>query len=598
MGDSNLWKVLRYLRLLYPSKSKRNIILISDGHIQNEGMTLQVVKKNALHTRIFTCGVSPTANRHMLRSLSHYGDGAFEYFDVKSKYNWERKVKSQTTRMFSPQCSSISIEWQTHMIENPNLSFTPAQICVLFNHERLLVYGFVHNCTEAILKAQVDNQELYTLVSTSELQKTTGTILHKLAARAFIREYEQGMLDENETQHEMKREQLKSNIIELSLKHSIVTQFTSFVAIEKREADEDQSGDTLDHLEPVAIHDVDILPYIDYSTGEILENENMILHSCSMPAYYYEDDISDSDIPVQEADEDQSGDTLDHLEPVAIHDVDILPYIDYSTGEILENENMILHSCSMPAYYYEDGISESDIPVQELSGVLCKSAREEIAFEQPPRPLVCKTVPHTKKKAVPNHLLAFHSEEEILKSSKKEKRSAFYKRQTTASKMKLNTTHYAAKSSEENSCQDRVPRSLNVPLSSVDWPQLFKLQNQDGFWQLTSELGMLLDLDVHHLINFSLAKKGIQSLGPKGKEKLLQLIATLLVLQAIYFKQLEGLLFKSLMKLKDSPPSWALNPVRNAIEWANRTNLEFPGICQRLQLGKDWDDATKKLLGI
>uniref|UniRef100_A0A2H6MVJ8 VWFA domain-containing protein n=2 Tax=Micrurus carvalhoi TaxID=3147026 RepID=A0A2H6MVJ8_9SAUR len=176
MGDSNLWKVLRYLRLLYPSKSKRNIILISDGHIQNEGMTLQVVKKNALHTRIFTCGVSPTANRHMLRSLSHYGDGAFEYFDVKSKYNWERKVKSQTTRMFSPQCSSISIEWQTHMIENPNLSFTPAQICVLFNHERLLVYGFVHNCTEAILKAQVDNQELYTLVSTSELQKTTGTV--------------------------------------------------------------------------------------------------------------------------------------------------------------------------------------------------------------------------------------------------------------------------------------------------------------------------------------------------------------------------------------------------------------------------------------
>uniref|UniRef100_A0A8C5RSJ3 Poly [ADP-ribose] polymerase n=1 Tax=Laticauda laticaudata TaxID=8630 RepID=A0A8C5RSJ3_LATLA len=207
MGDSNLWKVLRYLCLLYPTKSKRNIILISDGHIQNEGMTLQVVKKNAVHTRIFTCGVSPTANRHMLRSLSHYGAGAFEYFDVKSKYNWERKVKSQTTRMLSSQCSSISIEWQTHVTENPKLSFTPSQICALFNHERLLVYGFILNCTE---------------------------ILHKLAARAFIREYEQGMLDESETQHEMKREQLKSNIIELSLKHSIVTQFTSFVAIEKR----------------------------------------------------------------------------------------------------------------------------------------------------------------------------------------------------------------------------------------------------------------------------------------------------------------------------------------------------------------------------
>uniref|UniRef100_A0A670Y543 Uncharacterized protein n=1 Tax=Pseudonaja textilis TaxID=8673 RepID=A0A670Y543_PSETE len=223
MGDSNLWKVLRYLSFLYPTKSKRNIILISDGHIQNEGMTLQVVKKNALHTRIFTCGVSPTANRHMLRSLSHYGAGAFEYFDVKSKYNWERKVSMsyQTTRTLSSQCSSISIEWQTHMTENPKLSFTPSQISALFNHERLLVYGFVHNCTQVKscpkqLRSSSQFENLY------------------IGTRAFIREYEQGMLDESETQHEMKREQLKSNIIELSLKHSIVTQFTSFVAIEKR----------------------------------------------------------------------------------------------------------------------------------------------------------------------------------------------------------------------------------------------------------------------------------------------------------------------------------------------------------------------------
>ncbi|KAL8191012.1 UNVERIFIED_CONTAM: hypothetical protein K2H54_066666 [Gekko kuhli] len=57
MGNSDLWKTLHYLSLLYPSKGKRNILLISDGHIQNEAMTLQIVKENARHTRIFTCGV-------------------------------------------------------------------------------------------------------------------------------------------------------------------------------------------------------------------------------------------------------------------------------------------------------------------------------------------------------------------------------------------------------------------------------------------------------------------------------------------------------------------------------------------------------------
>lgn len=44
-------------------------------------------------------------------------------------------------------------------------------------------------------------------------------------------------------------------------------------------------------------------------------------------------------------------------------------------------------------------------------------------------------------------------------------------------------------------------------------------------------------------------------LGPKAKEQLLQLIATLLVLQVIRFK-LGGLVFKSLVKLHDSFKTW------------------------------------------
>ncbi|XP_070605865.1 protein mono-ADP-ribosyltransferase PARP4 isoform X1 [Erythrolamprus reginae] len=735
MGDSSLWKVLRYLSLLYPTKSKRSVILVSDGHIQNEGLTLQMVKKNALHTRIFTCGVSPTANRHMLRSISRYGTGAFEYFDVKSKYNWERKVKSQTTRMFSPQCSSVSIEWQTYDERDPKLSFTPAQICALFNQERLLVYGYIFNCTKAILKAQVNNQELHTLVSTSELQKTTGTILHKLAARAFIREYEQGMLDENETEHEMKREQLKSNVIELSLKHSIVTQFTSFVAIEKREADEDQNNDTLDHLEPVATHDVDILPYIEYSTEEMMDNgskvnfhrsayaqkqsyaqdpmhvlnsanamykqfncfleleDDFLLGCCnSAPPEELEDDFytgfSNSappeklgasfdnyrylcsmgamldDIETQEIPAGMCGAGEEEIafgslhsplvcNPVSPPKKKAVPKLllavqseeetisrkgsrmasykknatasenklrtthyaaksseDNSCQE-LEDDVLSDHGSSAPPEmfgaspdYYQRSrtmgamLELDDIETQETPGGMFAPAEEEITFGSPHSPLGCNPVSPQKKKAVPKLPLAFQSEGETLKLSKKGKRIASYKKNATASKKKLRATHYAAKSSEENSCRDIISTSFKVPLSSVDWPQLFKLQNQDGFWQLTAELGMLLDLDVHHLINVSLAKNGIQSLGAKGKEKLLQLIATLLVLQVIYFKQLEGLIFKSLMKLKDSPPSWALNPVRKAIEWANKTNREFPGICQRLQLGKDWEDATKKLLCI
>lgn len=85
-----------------------------------------------------------------------------------------------------------------------------------------------------------------------------------------------------------------------------------------------------------------------------------------------------------------------------------------------------------------------------MSVDLCESHREEIAFGQPHRPPVCKTVSHKKKKPVSKQLLTFQPEGEILKPAKKVKRSVSYKRKTKASETKLKTTHYTAKSSEEN----------------------------------------------------------------------------------------------------------------------------------------------------
>ncbi|GCB77515.1 hypothetical protein scyTo_0016699, partial [Scyliorhinus torazame] len=57
MGNTDFWRPLLSLNLLAPSKRIRNILLISDGHIQNEALTLKTVHQNIKHTRIFTCGV-------------------------------------------------------------------------------------------------------------------------------------------------------------------------------------------------------------------------------------------------------------------------------------------------------------------------------------------------------------------------------------------------------------------------------------------------------------------------------------------------------------------------------------------------------------
>uniref|UniRef100_A0A8C1M225 Poly [ADP-ribose] polymerase n=1 Tax=Cyprinus carpio TaxID=7962 RepID=A0A8C1M225_CYPCA len=266
-GSTDLWRPLRILSLLPPCRGVRNILLLSDGHVQNQPLTLQLVRENSCHTRLFTCGLSLTANRHMLRALAQAGGGTYEFFDTKMKHTWTEKVRAQVQRMESPGCRSVAVKWQQFSPTAPPPVQAPSQLHALFSDCHSLVYGFVPHCTQATLFGDLSGQEIKTMVSTTELQKTKGTFLHKLTARAIIRDYEDGILSNSEAEHEGKKAELKSYIIELSKEFSILSQFTSFVAIEER--NELDSGFT-DIPKIISEEDVDILPYMDWTEERLM----------------------------------------------------------------------------------------------------------------------------------------------------------------------------------------------------------------------------------------------------------------------------------------------------------------------------------------
>uniref|UniRef100_A0A6Q2Y9E3 Poly [ADP-ribose] polymerase n=1 Tax=Esox lucius TaxID=8010 RepID=A0A6Q2Y9E3_ESOLU len=255
-GSTELWRPLRSLSLLPPSQGVRNLLLLSDGHVQNQALTLQLVREHAQHSRLFTCGLSPTANQHMLRALAQAGGGTYEFFDTKTMHTWREK------HMMSPGCSSVSVKWQQFNPRAPPPVQAPSQLHALFSDHQTLVYGFVPHCTQATLLGDVNGQDIETMVSTTELQKTRGTFLHKLTARAVIRDYEDGCLHINQAEHEGKKAELKSFIIELSKEFSILSQFTSFVAIEERP----DVGFT-DIPKLISDEDVDFLPYLSWKDG-------------------------------------------------------------------------------------------------------------------------------------------------------------------------------------------------------------------------------------------------------------------------------------------------------------------------------------------
>ncbi|XP_062958691.1 protein mono-ADP-ribosyltransferase PARP4 isoform X2 [Cynocephalus volans] len=770
MGNTDFWKTLRYLSLLYPSQGLRNILLVSDGHLQNERLTLQLVKRSVHHSRLFACGVGFTANRHLLRTLSQHGAGVFEYFNSKSKHSWKKQIEDQMTRLRSPSCHSVSVKWQQLSTDAPKPLQAPAQAPSLFHSDRLLVYGFVPHCTQATLCALIQEKEFCTMVSTTELQKTTGTMIHKLTARALIRDYEDGILHENETSHEMKKQALKSLIIKLSKEHSLITQFTSFVAVEKRDDSESSFPNTPNVSELIATEDVDFLPYLSWqeeqpdanmkqplsASSEWIKESQHVKRKRKKEKSLTGRRVGSFELEVAEDGEVARFDSPSAVQPPApnseckgvgkprglsrrelFKQTGIEPPLRRCISRTTAVSNFLSAAAAsgVPSFLAAPTPRAGARPSPHLPGTACLSprlpsqrflfgslARPKLlglshrgqglwtgpgilcgstspsplppqspafgsltgggfsggffGFQQsdPPEPSQdCQISPHAHAShrqvslsqpdlfSSPSRVLStgsafclpsgsspFHLQSFLATSSTSYKPPVdlppLAHCQSQASSLLSTSAKTASPDSlqdlwapsHESSCerdsgetpaykcliQQKVMRhqhtgdfaaSIQAQKAEDDvvckesrrnlvpWTELFHLQTEDGFWKLTPELGFILNLNTNVLHSF-LEQKGIRSLGIKGRECLLDLIATLLVLQFLRTRlEQEGIVFKSLMKLDDASISrnipWAFEEIKKASEWVRRTEAQYPSVCQRLELGKDWDSATKQLLG-
>ncbi|XP_052461765.1 protein mono-ADP-ribosyltransferase PARP4-like [Carassius gibelio] len=670
-GSTDLWRPLRILSLLPPCRGVRNILLLSDGHVQNQPLTLQLVRENSCHTRLFTCGLSLTANRHMLRALAQAGGGTYEFFDTKMKHTWTEKVRAQVERMESPGCRSVAVKWQQFSPTAPRPVQAPSQLHALFSDCHSLVYGFVPHCTQATLFGDLSGQEIKTMVSTTELQKTKGTFLHKLTARAIIRDYEDGILGNSEAEHEGKKAELKSYIIELSKEFSILSQFTSFVAIEERDQNELDTGFT-DIPKIISEEDVDILPYMGWTEEKLeteavhiiaAEDDDMDLMECHSSFY------PTSALVANCFDDDDGDNSKDENEMIEFTEEAYCSSFEDITRGIRCRKSAMLprrRATRPKAYHRWERPVENICMAKKLSpplggasmsnrlappGACQDNASMPLLLDLPCNfeadiyrslyydldSLTCMTpVGSSMGASHPHRIRGVHLHDSVepqvsvfsvpLSGSVSKKcatpPSRFRSRLAVCepspiSAIQINysaTPHYPSAPPEFADFGSSAPVALQMKLGlkknkllkrmsrrhTVAWNELFELQHEDGYWECTDRLSSFLNLDIDFFANVFLKEKGIRSFGVKAHADILRLVATLLVLQLIRVKKLAvGQLLESLLRLKESqeprPMYW--EAVKRAVDWACRTDRQYPCVCSRLEIGWDWESSTRQLLG-
>ncbi|XP_061196330.1 uncharacterized protein LOC133204592 [Saccostrea echinata] len=274
MGCSDVLSPLKSFFLLSPAEGSRSIFLISDGFVGNKGAVFRAVATNSTKNRLFCLGVGNNRDSHTLRSLANHGGGTYEYYNSKTKSKWQAKIASQIEQATRPGISHVKVEWGTSTNKQDPPLQAPCRIPSLFSGSRQVVYGFVTNCTQAKLMANVDGQEFETMVSTTELNFTEGKMLHQLAARAVIRDYEDGVLSDHKVDQKMIKQERKQDIIELSKEFGIVTPYTSFIAVEERSKGEVTKGPSIQEL--LNMESVDILTYMGWMNPDDMDDKDPV----------------------------------------------------------------------------------------------------------------------------------------------------------------------------------------------------------------------------------------------------------------------------------------------------------------------------------
>ncbi|MBP1634900.1 MAG: hypothetical protein H6Q10_1474, partial [Acidobacteria bacterium] len=240
---------------------RRQVVLLTDGEVTNEEAVIELAGKHEDDTRIFTFGIGCGASEHLVRAVARATMGEAEFIHPGERI--EPKVLRQFARLGAPALRDVKVEWQGAQVTLQ----APWRPRAIFDGEAAVLYARfpvgrgagLQPCPAITLAlfANAEGTPVRWSVAVDASAAEAGRALATLAARAAIRDLEEG----TSALHEAKRgsaqrsrrdERINKAIEGLAIAWRLASSQTSFVAVERREAAEDQPAAELRRV-PVAL---------------------------------------------------------------------------------------------------------------------------------------------------------------------------------------------------------------------------------------------------------------------------------------------------------------------------------------------------------
>ncbi len=231
-GGTEMMKAVR--AALEPSDSQDHVRItcfMTDGLVGNDMAIISEVQKHP-RARVFAMGFSSAPNRFLLDKITEYGRGEVEYV---TDGDTSAVAKRFHERIRNPLLTDVSVDWSGLPVSD----VYPKVIPDLFSAKPVMISGRYSAGGKGVirLKGMMSGREVVREIPV-ELpeQETQHDVLATLWARRKVDDL-MGQ-DMNGMQSDKMRDDVKSEIVNLGLAHGIMTQFTSFVAVEDTTTDD------------------------------------------------------------------------------------------------------------------------------------------------------------------------------------------------------------------------------------------------------------------------------------------------------------------------------------------------------------------------
>jgi len=200
---------------------------MTDGYVGNDMEIISEVQKHP-NARVFAFGIGSSVNRFLLDKMAEAGRGEVEYVSLND--DGSAAARRFHERVRTPLLTDISIDWKGL----PVTDVYPRRIPDLFGSKPVILTGRFTSASSGTirLKGKMAGSDYARDIV---VQFPDNTVSHDVLASLWARARVDDLMNQDYAgaQSGYMRPELKNTITQLGIEYRLMTQFTSFVAVEE-----------------------------------------------------------------------------------------------------------------------------------------------------------------------------------------------------------------------------------------------------------------------------------------------------------------------------------------------------------------------------